>query len=511
MRKMNVKCFVREELIHNDEIREEVAALRVRADQGFNATAVRFTFFRQMPTANSWKNLDEEAVLGYVVLLRLNPPLKFRDAGRLMRKHGYILEAVIRPPTVFLEPIGGSPTFPSGGQPETVTNYYVHCCKEFSTTIGTSKNHRHFKIFGTFFTQQNQFTHACAHAALRIAINSWPQYRGRKLTYERINRILKADHAKLRGKLNEGLEAKTIAKVIRALGYEPAVAEFVNKPQINYEDYLYPFVESSCPIILGIANPETEHVVTVLGHTFNSDRWTEARHNYGTLPWSHYISASAWADHFIVNDDNYGMYVTLPSEALKNIIVPKYNPNLHASVAIAVFPQRSSKRRRKPQEEVHPFTAEQWAGRAIKHLLSNAKPKASNRWLRLLKTEHVPVFRTLIRDKKSYLEYLAAIHDDQGHSLNEREKKMIAQRLPDSFWVTEVTTPDLYTGNKKKVGEIVSKTVAAGGERQEILLFAWLAGFVWLGSNLIGAFPWSIRGHVPLIRGIPKEKCKLEW
>jgi hypothetical protein len=40
------------------------------------------------------------------------------------------------------------------------------------TTIGTPKENRELGLDGTFFCQQNQVNHCCAHAALRMVLNT---------------------------------------------------------------------------------------------------------------------------------------------------------------------------------------------------------------------------------------------------------------------------------------------------------------------------------------------------
>src|SRR5207245_4114204 len=121
----------------------------------------------------------------------------------------------------------------------------------------------------------------------------------------------------------------------------------------------------------------TAHVLAVVGHTLNSDRWTpEARHGYGAFPISPYISTSAWADHFIVGDDNFGMYVTLPSESIRNMLVPKYNPNLNASLAIGLVPS---------DVNVTGYYVEQSAASLATKIIEHTNPTALNRWFHLLK------------------------------------------------------------------------------------------------------------------------------
>jgi len=232
------------------------------------------------------------------------------------------------------------------------------------------------------------------------------------------------------------------------------------------------------------------------------------------MPKATYISASAWADHFIFNDDNYGMYVALPSEAIKNVIVPQYNPNLHAAVAIGLFPEKPTVTGAGGDERVLGYFAERFASIYLGKLLEDTKPSATNLWFGLMKDGHTPVCRTVLRDKAAYMKSLSEMVDEKGNTVSDADKKLVEGILPDRVWVTEIMTPSLYVGNKRKLGEILVKTRASATDMAawNVLVFAWLAGVAWHGPHLqTGPLPWSITGHVPLARGIPAEKCKLEW
>jgi hypothetical protein len=509
MRKMGVQSFTREELHPNQEIEDEREAAAIRTGGAVGIKAVRFTFFRNYPGPDKWLELQADDILGYAVLVTLTLP-----AGP---PRCYILESVVKTPSFWI------PSQEGKARPEGVTNYYVHNCREFETSVGTTSEHRNFSLKGSFFSQQNDLTHVCAHAALRMAINSSPAASDQKLTNKRINEELGICHDQKRvgkyssGEKSVGLESEEIVEVIKKLGWNEQSWDFENKPAIDFAEFIYPLIESGLPVILGIRNPWTAHVLAVLGHTLNSDRWIpEARHGYGSFPISPYISTSAWVDHFIVNDDNYGMYVTLPTEPLRNILVPKFNPNLHAALAIGLVPTDVT---------ISGYAVEQSAASLARKLVNLITPAPANRWLLLLKEmlketgdsrergQHL-VCRTLLRSKENYLEVMNNVTDDQEHPLAEAEKQLLENSLPSRFWVTEITVPNLYTGNKRKLGDIVTAT--AVNEQQylsgEMFHFCWLPGISLSGPGLKnGPHGWSLMGHIPLLRGASQERQSLEW
>lgn len=494
MRKMGVESLLREELALSNELIEERDAYAIRSGSGITTTAkaVRFTFFRKMPDSGDWRELGDDDIMGYAVILTLVIP------GNV---HSYVYEAVVRPPSLYI-----------AGKWRAVSNYYVHCTKVFDTTVGTTASKRNFKFPGTFFCQQNGLTHVCAHAALRIALNNWPAYGGQKVTSKIINDALNIDHTAGKQIPNGGLSAPAIKGVVQKLGHQVFTAEFVTNPGIDYDEFVYPLIESSCPVVLGIVKPDIAHVVAVLGHTLNSDRWAEARHTYGAFPRYPYIPTASWADHFIVSDDNFGMYVTLPTEGIRNLLVPKHNPNLHAAIAIGLTPQAG---------KISGYIAEQSAAAIGNKLITNVVAAPSNRWLTHLKIADSAgqlinpiVCRTMMCTKTQYVDLMTKAEDERSNKLNAAEIDLLNKSLPAQFWITEITTPNLYSGNKRKLGDIITLIDPTDPQivAQQFHIFAWLTGICWHGPGLKNpAINWSIKGHIPLIRGIPSQQCENEW
>lgn len=494
MRKMGVVALLREELTLSNELIEERDAWAIRNGSGINtsAKAVRFTFFRKLPDSGEWRELGDEDIMGYAVILTLTAN------GNI---HSYVYEAVVRPPSLFI-----------AGKWITVSNYYVHCSKVFKTTVGTTFSQKQFAFPGTFFCQQNGLTHVCAHAALRIALNNWPSYIGKKITSKIINDALGIDHTAGKQIPDDGLTAPEIKAVVQKLGYQVFTAEFIDNPGIDYDEFVYPLIESSCPVVLGIMRPGIAHVVAVLGHTLNSDRWAEARHTYGAFPRYPYIPTVSWADHFIVSDDNFGMYVTLPTEGIRNLLVPKHNPNLHAAIAVGLTPLAG---------KISGYLAEQSAAPIGNNIIIRTVAPPSNRWLTHLQVKdsygqliNPIVCRTMMCSKKQYVDLMMQAEDERNYKLNPGEIDLLNKTLPDKFWVTEISTANLYSGNKHKLGDIVTIINPTDAQllAQEYHTLAWLTGICWHGPGLKNApIDWSIKGHIPLIRGIPLQKCENEW
>lgn len=500
MRKMQADSFLLENLQTFDELDVELNELKRRCGADTIASASRCTFFRRLPEELDWRSLTNNDILGYVVIIKVTCP------DSTIRN--YVLEAVIRNPERSLQ---GDIASHLG-----VPNYYLHCCKDFQTTIGTDSDpdkHRDFSIKGTFFCQQNDLTHVCAHAALRMAVNSCRRYKGDKVTSARINQILGITHkgTSVVGKYgpekkSKGVKLSKITEVAQVLDFEVRRGHFDNHPMIDYAEFIYPFVESGLPVILEITNAamglDGGHVVTILGHTRNSDRWAPpAKVGYRDYPITEYTSAAGWIDHYLASDDNYGMNLALSTESLRSTISPKYNPTLRAADALALIPKGVN---------VDGYVVEAFAARAIK--IKFAAKLSSNRWLETLLCERL-VCRTLLQDKRPYIDWLLACKDSDKQSLDPSIRVAIDYALPDSFWVTEITVPHLMTGNKRKLGDIVARAETTEDELKsgEAFVFAWLPGYAWLAPGLKQKYIWPLVGHVNILRGEGGHESVLEW
>jgi len=482
MRKMGVKTLVEEELEPNTEISYEFEDLEKQIKTKLiDPKAIRISFF-SCPYNKEWWTFPPDSFLGYAVILKAKLPDK--DSSKDI---SYILESVTRPPGWAKDE-----TF------KQVTNYYIHCHKDFLTTIGTKEQPKDYTIEGVFFCQQNGLTHVCAHAALRMMLNTRQELIGHKITNRELNDILKGEFPAefAAGLFYKGLRPYHMKVIADSFNLHILPADFLMMATVDYAEWIYPLIESGFPVLLAFyPTHEVGHVVAIFGHTLNSDKWDcEAHLAYRPEAFGTYHASSAWVDHFIINDDNFGMYTCMPPAYLRNKLLPQYDQTQRAAFALALLPANT---------DATPYFAEKSSRGLVKNLKKFYKPTEDNKWLcrlweQLQQANKGIVARTVICTKDAYIKslkpYLPAEYSIPEPLLN----------CSEDIIVTEISLPDLYTCNKHKLGDVVSdgKTVILNGSKYLRFIWGWLPGIQIPEEPKETTIPseWPIKNHIPLFR-----------
>jgi hypothetical protein len=435
MRKMRAQTLVIEVLEPNREIQEEYEDIQTRIDSTFlkDPLAYRITFFASSGQNQNWKALPKSSILGYVVLLKLKLPTECNIVKQHYPKGdmAYVLEAVIRPPGLMQR--NGRGTY----RHRLLASYYIPCIKEFHTIIGTQSDPEKYPLHGSFFSQQNIITHVCSHAALRSAINS-SELGIDKISNRKINDFLSINHRTKT--IKKGLGQEQVADVMNRLHIRYNRCDFLLHKGVDFAEYIYPHIESGYPVLLDFLQSPQEnisHALSVVGHTINSDKWDcEAHLAYRDNIFGDYHASAAWVDHFIVNDDNFGMYSCIPPSYLKYALLLQDKVEHQASFAISILP---------PSTSIVPYIAE----KTVIQLLNNeiyAPQKC--KWLEKLfeqlgnKKKGI-VARSYFCNKGSYTQHLV-----EGLPKKYLSKEGLPAQLvnaPSNLFVTEISLPDLYT------------------------------------------------------------------
>ncbi len=122
--------------------------------------------------------LPDDHILGYAIIVSFTLKSGFAFT--------HILEAVVKPPFII-----SKDSEPSAVTSQPIAIIMFTILEYINTVIGTKNHYRTIIFPGTFFAQQNTITHVCAHACLRMSLNSSPFLMGSKLTNKDINDFLK--------------------------------------------------------------------------------------------------------------------------------------------------------------------------------------------------------------------------------------------------------------------------------------------------------------------------------
>jgi len=514
MRKMGVLCVAEEELARMGELETEVAAVEKRCRESVDLKAWRFSFFKCPVHSKLLSYVRDSDFLGYAVLLDLGLP----DGTHTT----YVYESIV-----------AQPAFKKGTEQicgEALPNHYIHCVRLYSCWVAENR----FTIYGSFFSQQNGLTHVCAHAALRWLLNNLPERAEAILSYEDINRNLGIDHTSRKvGQYADdvsaaGLSIQDLIRVIKAYNYRYILADFeaAGGRRQPYWRFVYSMLESGYPVLIFFTAENARHVICAIGHSLNSDIWdAEAHLAYAGAPPSQYLSTSSWVDHFVIHDDNYGMYFCMPIKALSPPTTS--GGPFEVTGALGIVPTEVG---------LDPLPAEFYASFILGIILQEDDLPNPCYWLGRLKREffyqgRYVVLRTLLVSRAGYEKHVGEMEDAAGNFLLRYEKALLFQQLRNNnhFWMTEVSLTDLYTANKHKLGEVLFAPTKPEIKRGELsppefysrVAFKHCMAMRLPGNiicpelthegNLEASFgKTEVTEHVPLLRTCAREP-KLEW
>jgi hypothetical protein len=511
MRKMNVRTLALENLARKGELAIEARAVEKRCTKKVDFKASRLSFFSRPITEASLPYAIDDDYLGYAVFVSIALP-----DGTNRR---YVYESVV-----------AEPCFHSRMSSEfahALPSHYIHCVRRYLGFVGEYR----FGLTGSFFSQQNNLTHVCAHAALRWLLNNLPERAEEIISYEEINRDLGIDHSKRKvGKYAGdaealGLRMDDLLGLLDKRKYKYIDVDFETPHGRSqpYWRFIYSIIEAGYPALIFFTAAQARHVICAIGHTLNSDIWdSEAKLAYSGAPRAEYLSTASWVDHFIIHDDNYGMYYCLPAKALSPST--KDGGAFQVTGALGIVPT---------DVQLGPLEAESLASLCLHLILTLGQlPLYDCYWLKTMREEEAAsgrwlVFRTLFTGKAAYERHLQCIEDPERNTLKKGEiAAIVNQSTPEHFWITEITLTDIYTANKRKLGEILFKLSdpqikpedsAAAYTRR---LFAACIGIRLPGNIIVSTvdetqviltrYGTDLTGHVPLFRAqhpIPR----LEW
>jgi hypothetical protein len=319
---------------------------------------------------------------------------------------------------------------------------------DYDVTLGGIK----LSLSGLLYAQQNQLNKACAQVALRSAIT---RILKTDISYRQINNFAKTQSSEdfVPG---GGLSIPQIQAVLRGFGIGFRDFEYTQHiPQERdnqpYQQYVYSGIESGAGALIVFrftgpsANPNDLHMIPFYGHTFNQDTWApDADVAYFRVGENlRYLSSQYWTSSFLGHDDNFGPNVCVPRLYMR--------PDQVEYVAELL----------KPGVVICGVQAEALALQSLYSVLSEVDV-SSNVWLERLAHYAAPesqqvVLRAVAPNKEVYIRHLKN-NSDWENNFERRDANIfefLTAWLPKTLWVVEVSIPQLFPANERKLGEIV--------------------------------------------------------
>ena len=347
---------------------------------------------------------------------------------------------------------------------------------------------REMRIDGYLYAQQNGITNSCAHVAVRTAAT---RFLGADLSYRKMNqwvhefRTAASIPPKNPG---DGLSNDEICHILRRVGAETFVGDYTGAttPTVPYERYLYGAIESGFPAILFFETEKQDksgevgcHTVPVFGHTFNEDAWVPDA-NLFYFPMrkaTKALSSGTWLSMFVGHDDNAGSNYCIPQNYIEPIRMCTDGQSNRfrckqqqggVAYAIGTLPN---------EIKVDPIEAEAIGADYLLAILKQVPGTFkgwTERWQKRLEGYHASqllVLRTILLKGAQYATHLGAVHGWAGKPFPKRLLDAFAPVAADWFWMVELSVPELFSANRRKIGEILIRADTAAGTQRDFKNF----------------------------------------
>jgi hypothetical protein len=305
---------------------------------------------------------------------------------------------------------------------------------------------------GWLYCQQNGLNKCCAHVALRTLLTA--RLSDHELPYSRINKLLPHPPGGPRPDWlpRDGLFPEQIETVLRGLGVPFESIYYPQRPEVEnarrtlpYQKLLYSGAEAGVGALLAFKldgpNAVGGHIIPIFGHTFNEDTWAPRSEGaYFRLGEKiRYIPSEAWLSSFLIHDDNFGSDLCLPKRFVRR---------RHADYVVALLPMGYA---------CPAYAAEVVASRFFYSLIPRLTG-TENVWLdRLLGfvAQRELILRTVPVSKAVYLDHLSSRRDWEKNQEDPELIEALTPLLREHLWMVEVSVPDLFSSNLRKLGEIL--------------------------------------------------------
>jgi hypothetical protein len=185
-------------------------------------------------------------------------------------------------------------------------NCFILCQNEFDLNLAGLP----LKARGCAFMEQDGMVGACATAAVWMAHMTLYKRRGLPtFSTTSITELADATYpSPQRVFPSEGLSIEQIGVAMKRMGHETIAVDLGATSKEEVKRWLYYYVESGIPIVLGVETPDGTHAITLVGHTLKSPLTQESVEPILEFDDSYFYLASDWAEEFVMHDDQRGPY-----------------------------------------------------------------------------------------------------------------------------------------------------------------------------------------------------------
>lgn len=429
--------LVIEQLRDAADIREEDQDIRIRYPDFRGSESCRISFFkRAFKTRRGLRFARDDDFMGYVLVKQDDIPSvqttpRVLESVLCMKRHD---------------------------------NNFIHGAPTWSCRVGEHL----FRVSGYLYAQQNNVTNVCAHVALRSAAARF--HPSGDMSYREMNRIVGIDHVtrKAGGQDGQGLDVREMVRILEQMGARCFVGDYTGRPSKKrppFQKFVYGSIESGYPAIVVFETLDDQkrlsyHAVPFLGHTFNEDTWVpRAESSYFRIGRStKYLPSESWVSMYLAHDDNWGSNFCVPRHYLhtrgtsrtdSSSRNPRSPVDGRVVYVISTFPK---------SVRVSPIEAEV-VGVAYLFAVFPHLPVAPGHWIHRLRAyadAKLMVIRTSLVSQREYVEHLSSVRDWHGNGVSRRHLRSIATTLAAGrYWLVELSVPELFSANKRKIGEVL--------------------------------------------------------
>ena len=436
----------------SDLLEEEEDIRKWRPDfQSKNVRSCRLSFFRDAISSSSIKSVPDGSLIGYAI---------YRQDAIKARVHESVMVTSPR------------------------ENHFVRGAPSWTCAIAG----RQFPITGYMYAQQNTVTNSCAHVAVRTVAGRF--LRG-DLSYRQMNEWV-SQYRRARSIVevppSDGLTSDEMCHILQQAGANTLVGDYrrTERPPVPYQLRLYSSIESGFPGIVFFGTERNApgggrayHVIPVFGHTFNEDTWTSGAEllYFPLRKATKCLTSGAWVSMFLGHDDNAGSNFCIPQHYMEP---NRFCRDEHGNAILDQHGHPTSCRQQGGSVaytistlpagiDSDPIEAEAIGADYLLAILREVPgnfPGWLERWQKrlaqkgageiLVRPPEGMVLRTTFLTGSEYCRHLSAVRGwDRTKRIPDWITEVLSPISDDPFWIVEVSLPELFSANRRKVGEVL--------------------------------------------------------